>query len=164
VEVSTALCEHFALSRADLYEVVAATGLTAFSSIISAHGRERGCDVCKPAIASMLATLASQEGRPSHVLDGEQATLQDTNDHFLANMQRNGTYSVVPRLPGGEVSGEGLIAIGEIARDFGLYTKITGGSGSTCSVPGWSSCRRSGGGSSTPGSSPGTRTARRCGR
>jgi nitrite reductase (NADH) large subunit len=122
VEVSKALCEHFAQSRAELYEVVRVTGLATFSEILAAHGTGRGCDVCKPAIASMLATLAG-----GHVLDGEQATLQDTNDHFLANMQRNGTYSVVPRLPGGEVTGEGLIAIGEVARDFGLYTKITGG-------------------------------------
>jgi nitrite reductase (NADH) large subunit len=122
VEVSKALCEHFAQSRAELYEIVMATGLSTFSEILAEHGTGRGCDVCKPAIASMLATLAG-----GHVLDGEQATLQDTNDHFLANMQRNGTYSVVPRLPGGEVTGEGLIAIGEVARDFGLYTKITGG-------------------------------------
>ncbi|HEX2291044.1 MAG TPA: nitrite reductase (NAD(P)H), partial [Pseudonocardiaceae bacterium] len=63
----------------------------------------------------------------SHILDGEQATLQDTNDHFLANLQRNGTYSVIPRIPGGEVTPEKLIVIGEVARDFGLYTKITGG-------------------------------------
>ena len=122
VEVSTALCEHFTQSRAELYEVVRVTGLATFSEILAAHGTGRGCDVCKPAIASMLATLAG-----GHVLDGESAALQDTNDHFLANMQRNGTYSVVPRLPGGEVTGEGLIAIGEVARDFGLYTKITGG-------------------------------------
>ncbi|WP_285655091.1 nitrite reductase large subunit NirB [Actinomycetospora sp. NBRC 106375] len=122
VEVSTALCEHFTQSRAELYEIVMATGLTTFSQIVGEYGTGRGCDVCKPAVASMLATLAG-----GHVLDGEQAVLQDTNDHFLANMQRNGTYSIVPRLPGGEVSGEGLIVIGEIARDFGLYTKITGG-------------------------------------
>jgi nitrite reductase (NADH) large subunit len=122
VEVSKALCEHFAQSRAELYEIVRVTGLATFSAILAAHGTGRGCDICKPAIASMLATLAG-----GHVLDGESAVLQDTNDHFLANMQRNGTYSVVPRLPGGEVTGEGLIAIGEVARDFGLYTKITGG-------------------------------------
>ncbi len=122
VAVSKALCEHFTRSRAELYEVVRVTGLATFSEILAAHGTGRGCDVCKPAIASMLATLAG-----GHILDGESAALQDTNDHFLANMQRNGTYSVVPRLPGGEVTGEGLIAIGEVARDFGLYTKITGG-------------------------------------
>ena len=70
----------------------------------------------------MLASLGN-----GHVLDGEQAALQDTNDHFLANMQRNGTYSVVPRIPGGEITPEKLMVIAQVAQDFGLYTKITGG-------------------------------------
>lgn len=122
VEVSKALCEHFAVSRAELFEIVAGTGIRTFSELIAQHGAGRGCDICKPAVASILASLGS-----GHVLSGEQAALQDTNDHFLANMQRNGTYSVVPRIPGGEITPDGLIVIGEVARDFGLYTKITGG-------------------------------------
>jgi len=122
VEQSRALCEHFDHSRADLFEIVRSTGITTFSALIAKHGRGRGCDICKPAIASILASLDR-----GHVLDGEQATLQDTNDKFLANIQRNGTYSVVPRIPGGEITAEKLIVIGEVARDYGLYTKITGG-------------------------------------
>jgi nitrite reductase (NADH) large subunit len=122
VEVSKALCEHFAVSRAELFEIVAGTGIRTFSALIAQYGTGRGCDICKPAVASILASLGT-----GHVLSGEQAALQDTNDHFLANLQRNGTYSVVPRIPGGEITPEGLIVIGEVARDFGLYTKITGG-------------------------------------
>ncbi|GAA2546058.1 nitrite reductase large subunit NirB [Pseudonocardia hydrocarbonoxydans] len=122
VQVSTALCEHFGQSRAELFEIVAGTGIRTFSELVSRFGRGRGCDICKPAVASILASQGA-----GHVHDGEQAALQDTNDHFLANLQRNGTYSVVPRLAGGEVTPEGLIVIGEVARDFGLYTKITGG-------------------------------------
>ncbi|MGD9528255.1 MAG: nitrite reductase large subunit NirB [Pseudonocardia sp.] len=122
VAVSKALCEHFAYSRAELFEIVAGAGIATFSELVVRHGSGRGCDICKPAVASILASLGG-----GHVLDGEQAVLQDTNDHFLANLQRNGTYSVVPRIPGGEVTPEGLIAIGEVARDFDLYTKITGG-------------------------------------
>ncbi|QJY44894.1 nitrite reductase large subunit NirB [Pseudonocardia broussonetiae] len=122
VEVSKALCEHFAQSRAELFEIVRGSGIRTFSELVARHGTGRGCDICKPAVASILASTG-----PGHVHDGERATLQDTNDHFLANLQRNGTYSVVPRLAGGEVTPEGLIVIGEVARDFGLYTKITGG-------------------------------------
>ncbi|HZQ32892.1 MAG TPA: nitrite reductase large subunit NirB [Mycobacterium sp.] len=122
VEQSKALCEHFAQSRAELFQIVQATGIRTFSGLIAKHGTGTGCDICKPAVASILASTSSD-----HILDGEAATLQDTNDHFLANLQRNGTYSVVPRLPGGEITPEKLIAIGEVARDFGLYTKITGG-------------------------------------
>ncbi|MGW7683421.1 nitrite reductase large subunit NirB [Kribbella sp. NPDC054772] len=123
VEVSKALCEHFALSRAELFDVVRITELRTFSEIVERHGTGRGCDICKPVVASILASTDPA----GHVLDGERATLQDTNDHVMANMQKDGTYSVVPRIPGGEITPEGLIVIGEVARDFGLYTKITGG-------------------------------------
>ncbi|HET9141492.1 nitrite reductase large subunit NirB [Actinophytocola sp.] len=122
VAQSTALCEHFRHSRAELFEIVSSTGIGTFSELIARHGTGRGCDLCKPAVASILASLGT-----GHVLDGEQASLQDTNDHFLANLQRNGTYSVIPRIPGGEISPAKLMVIAEVARDFGLYTKITGG-------------------------------------
>jgi nitrite reductase (NADH) large subunit len=121
VEVSRALCEHFEHSRAELFDIVRVRGITTFSRLIAEHGRGRGCDICKPAVASVLASLGN-----GHILDGEQGSLQDTNDHFLANLQKNGTYSVVPRVPGGEISPDKLIVIGEVAREFGLYTKITG--------------------------------------
>ncbi len=122
VAMSTALCEHFSQSRRELFESVSATGIRTFSGLVAAHGRGAGCDICKPVVASILASTSSE-----HILGGEQAALQDTNDHFLANIQKNGTYSVVPRMPGGECTPEQLIVIGEVARDFGLYTKVTGG-------------------------------------
>lgn len=122
VELSKALCEHFDQSRAELFEIVASTGIRTFSGLIARYGTGTGCEICKPTVASILASTSSD-----HILDGEQAALQDSNDHFLANIQKNGTYSVVPRMPGGEVTPEQLIEIGSIAKDFGLYTKITGG-------------------------------------
>ncbi|PZF95419.1 nitrite reductase large subunit NirB [Micromonospora deserti] len=122
VKQSTALCEHFDASRQELFDIVRVRGIRTFSRLVAEHGRGRGCDICKPVVASILASLGS-----GHVLDGEQASLQDTNDHFLANLQRDGSYSVVPRIPGGEITPEKLIVIGEVARDFQLYTKITGG-------------------------------------
>ena len=122
VEQSKALCEHFSHSRAELFEIVGATSIRTFSELIERFGTGKGCDICKPVVASILASTSSE-----HILEGEQASLQDSNDHFLANIQRNGSYSVVPRVPGGDITPEQLILIGEIARDFGLYTKITGG-------------------------------------
>ncbi len=125
ITVSSALCEHFALSRAQLYDAIRVAGVTSFTEVVARFGTDaagRGCDICKPAVASILATTA-----PAHVLEGERAALQDTNDHVMANLQKDGSYSVVPRIPGGEVTPEGLITIGEVAQEFGLYTKITGG-------------------------------------
>ncbi|KRF35110.1 nitrite reductase large subunit NirB [Nocardioides sp. Soil805] len=120
--VDKGLCEHFRLTRQELFDVVAVHGYRRFDDIVEAHGTGRGCDVCKPAIASILASQFN-----GHVLDDDTRRLQDTNDAYLANIQRNGTYSVVPRIPGGEITPEKLIVIGEVARDFNLYTKITGG-------------------------------------
>ncbi|GAA2477063.1 nitrite reductase large subunit NirB [Streptomyces gobitricini] len=121
------MCGCFSYTRSELYEIVRAMRFTSFAELLDSHGRAEarggeGCEVCKPAVASILASLTNE-----YILDGERAALQDTNDHFLANMQRNGSYSIVPRIPGGEITPEKLIVIGEVARDFGLYTKITGG-------------------------------------
>ncbi len=122
VAVKDDMCEHFAYTRQQLFDIVRIQSITGFSQLLRSHGRGLGCEICKPAVASMLASL-----NQGHILDGEQAALQDTNDHFLANIQKDGTYSVVPRIPGGEVTPAQLITMGEVARDFGLYTKITGG-------------------------------------
>lgn len=132
VEIDKGLCGCFGQSRQELYEIVRALRITSYRELLDAHGREAargtdGCEVCKPTVASVIASLAPTIGASGYVLEGEQAALQDTNDHFLANMQRNGSYSIVPRIPGGEITPEKLIVIGEVARDFGLYTKITGG-------------------------------------
>jgi len=120
--VFTGICEHFELSRQELFDVIAVHGYRRFGDIVAAHGTGRGCDVCKPAVASILASQLT-----GHVLSSDNLALQDTNDAYLANIQRNGTYSVVPRIPGGEITPDKLIVIGEVARDFDLYTKITGG-------------------------------------
>ena len=122
VTVSSALCEHFELSRAQLFDVVRVQQLGTFSEILARHGTGRGCDICRPVVASILSSLGG-----GHVLDPDTARLQDTNDHVMANLQKDGTYSVVPRIPGGEVTPQGLIDIGQVAADYGLYTKITGG-------------------------------------
>ncbi|MDQ6782360.1 MAG: nitrite reductase large subunit NirB [Actinomycetota bacterium] len=122
VETTDHLCAHFPHSRRKLFDIVRAEGIATFAELLSRHGDGRGCEVCKPAVASILAAQ-----RGGHILDGEGAALQDTNDHFLANMQRDGTYSVVPRVPGGEITPEKLIVLGQVAHEFALYVKITGG-------------------------------------
>jgi nitrite reductase (NADH) large subunit len=122
LEVSSALCEHFDHTRRELFDLVRFHRHTTWADVLVNHGRGRGCEICRPTIASILASLSN-----GYVLGGDQASLQDTNDHHLANMQRNGTYSVVPRVPGGEITPDQLIALGQIAKDYDLYTKITGG-------------------------------------
>ncbi|UUU21979.1 nitrite reductase large subunit NirB [Streptomyces sp. DSM 40750] len=132
VVVDKGLCGCFGQTREELYEIVLALRINTYQDLLDRYGRDGakggdGCEICKPAVGSIIASLAPTIGASGYVLEGEQAALQDSNDHFLANLQKNGSYSVVPRIPGGEITPEGLIVIGEIARDFGLYTKITGG-------------------------------------
>ncbi|WP_405839784.1 nitrite reductase large subunit NirB [Streptomyces sp. NBC_01518] len=132
VEVDKGLCGCFAQTREELYEIALALRINSYQDLLDRYGRDGarggdGCEICKPTVASIIASLAPTIGASGYVLDGEQAALQDSNDHFLANLQKNGSYSVVPRIPGGEITPEKLIVIGEVARDFGLYTKITGG-------------------------------------
>ncbi|KAJ3333196.1 hypothetical protein HDU76_010670 [Blyttiomyces sp. JEL0837] len=133
VKVLNHLCEHFSYSRRELFEIVRVLRIKTFDEIWKSHGNKPkivnrsagfigGCEICKPTIASILASLWND-----HVLDKPHAPLQDTNDRFLANIQRGGLYSVVPRVPGGEITPDKLIVIGVVAKKFGLYTKITGG-------------------------------------
>lgn len=122
MEVNSALCEHFNYSRQELFDILRSKEILTFQQLLDEHGKGHGCDICKPAIGSMLASLWNE-----HVLEKKHLGLQDTNDIYLGNMQKDGTYSVVPRVPGGEITPEKLIVLGEVARDFNLYTKITGG-------------------------------------
>jgi nitrite reductase (NADH) large subunit len=119
--VNNHLCEHFAFSRQELFHLVRIEKIKSFDELLKAHGRGKGCDICKPAAASIFASCWNEM-----ILKPKHAPLQDTNDRFLANLQKDGTYSVVPRVPGGEITPAKLIALGEVAKKFGLYTKITG--------------------------------------
>ena len=120
--VSNHLCEHFPYSRQELHHLIRVGGIKTFGELLHKHGRGLGCDVCKPVAANILASTWND-----FVLKPQHASLQDSNDYFLGNIQKDGTYSVVPRMPGGEVTPDGLIAVGMVAKKYGLYTKVTGG-------------------------------------
>jgi len=120
VKTKKVLCEHFDYSRQELYDFIRIMNIKDYNTLLLTAGKGDGCEVCKPAVASLLASIWNEQIT-------KQETIQDTNDRFLANIQKGGTYSVVPRIAGGEVTPEKLIAIGRIAAKYNLYTKITGG-------------------------------------
>ena len=124
-EVLNHLCPHFKHSRADLFHIISVKKLKQFAEVMKECGTDPeslGCEACKPTIGSILASLYNQ-----HVMDKPLHGLQDTNDRFLGNIQRNGTYSIIPRVSAGEITPEKLIIIGTVAKKYGLYCKITGG-------------------------------------
>jgi nitrite reductase (NADH) large subunit len=120
--IRNVLCEHFSYSRQELYDLIKVKELKFYDDVLDALGHGDGCEICKPAVASILASLWNEM-----ILKKGNDTAQDSNDRYLANIQKGGTYSVVPRIPGGEITPEKLIVIGQIAKKYNLYTKITGG-------------------------------------
>ena len=122
VEVKKDICEHFAYSRQELFHIIRVEEIRSFDELLQKHGSGLGCDICKPAVGSILASVWND-----YVLTKDNIPLQDTNDTYLANMQKDGSYSVVPRIPGGEITPDKLLAIGTVAKKYHLYTKITGG-------------------------------------
>ncbi|MCU5774877.1 nitrite reductase large subunit NirB [Erwiniaceae bacterium BAC15a-03b] len=122
VEVKKDVCEHFAWSRQELHHLIRVNQIKSFDQLLTQHGRGHGCEVCKPLVGSLLASCWNE-----YLLKPQHLPLQDTNDRYFANIQKDGTYSVVPRMPAGEVTPQGLIAIGQIAQRYNLYSKITGG-------------------------------------
>lgn len=122
VEVKKDICEHFAYSRQEIYHLVRVGNIRSFDELIGKHGHGHGCEICKPLVGSVLASCWND-----YLLKPQHLPLQDTNDRFFANIQKDGTYSVVPRIPAGEITPDGLIAIGQVAKRYNLYTKITGG-------------------------------------
>lgn len=122
IEIKKDICAHFSYSRQELFHLVKVEKIKSFSELIEKYGNGLGCEVCKPAVGSILASVWNE-----FVLQPDHVSLQDTNDTYLANMQKDGTYSIVPRVAGGEITPDKLIALGKVAKKYRLYTKITGG-------------------------------------
>lgn len=120
IYIKERVCEHFNYSRQELFDLLKMGNIRQYNDALDLHGKGDGCEVCKPVIASILSSLWNE-------LVVKQQPIQDSNDRYLANIQKGGTYSVVPRIPGGEITPDKLIAIGMIAKKYQLYTKITGG-------------------------------------
>ncbi|KHD26902.1 nitrite reductase [Vibrio caribbeanicus] len=121
VEVKADVCEHFAYSRQELFHLVRIGEIKSFEELLEKHGKGYGCEVCKPLAGSILASCWGD-----HILKPSLVKLHDTNDNFLGNMQKDGTYSVIPRMAGGEVTPQALAALADVAAEYNLYTKITG--------------------------------------
>ena len=121
VEVKKDLCEHFPYSRQELFHFCKVEEIKTFDELLEKHGTGHGCEVCKQTSGNIFASLWN-----SYALEKDQVSVQDTNDNYLGNMQKDGTYSVIPRVPGGEITPDKLITLGRVANKFKLYTKVNG--------------------------------------
>ena len=161
VAVINHLCEHFPYTRQELFHLVKVhEHRRSFDELLAGHGKGQGCEICKPAVASILASTWNE-----HILEREHVGLQDTNDRFLANIQRDGTYSVVPRVAGrrdharpADRARPGGQALRPLHQDHRRPARRPVRRAARAAA------RRSGASSSPPASSRATPTARRCAR
>lgn len=121
IEVKNDVCEHFAYSRQELFHLIRIEEIKTFDELLEKYGKGYGCEVCKPLVGSILASCWGE-----HILKPQLVKLHDTNDNFLGNIQKDGTYSVIPRMAGGEVTPQALGALANVAAEYNLYTKVTG--------------------------------------
>lgn len=120
--IRNVICEHFGYSRQELFDLIRFKEIRSFDDALDHYGHGDGCEICKPVVASIMASLWNDM-----ILDKGNDVVQDSNDRYLANIQKGGTYSVVPRIPGGEITPEKLLVIAQVGLKYNLYTKITGG-------------------------------------
>jgi nitrite reductase (NADH) large subunit len=116
-----AVCACLPLPRTALRERVRELGLRSVSEVLSHLGDGVGCHRCRPALSYYLDVWWCGDHR-------EEPAARHVNDRVHANIQRDGTFSVVPRIRGGVTSPAELRRIADVAEKYGVGTvKITGG-------------------------------------
>ena len=115
-------CQHFKFSPEELSDIVRVTGISTFEQLVASYGFGSGCAHCQTTIKSILADASR------HATEKKKGMpWQSADDAFVTSLQKDGYYSIIPRIPGGEITSDQLIALGEVGKEFNLYTKITGG-------------------------------------
>ncbi|MBS4216369.1 nitrite reductase large subunit NirB [Neobacillus rhizophilus] len=119
----TSICGCTTLSREELVEEIKAKGLTSVKEVMNVLGwnNEEGCTKCRPAINYYLGMIHMDEYK-----DDRDSRL--VNEKMHANIQKDGTYSVVPRMYGGVTTPQDLIKIAKVAEKYNVpLVKLTGG-------------------------------------
>jgi nitrite reductase (NADH) large subunit len=115
------LCPCRRQTREQLVGVVRADGVESVSELGDACGAGRDCGTCKPALAYLVDEACGGRHR-------EERHARFINDRVHANIQKDGTFSVVPRIRGGVTSPAELRKIAEVAERYDVpMVKLTGG-------------------------------------
>src|SRR5436190_11461219 len=115
------LCPCRRQTREQLAQLVRDQELTSVGEVADACGAGRDCGACKPGLAYLVSELQAGRFR-------EERHARFINDRVHANIQNDGTFSVVPRIRGGVVTPDELRRIADVADRYELpMVKITGG-------------------------------------
>ncbi len=119
-ETKTTLCACVPFSYERLREIVRAQKLKSVEEVLAVYGNRKGCEVCKPALSYMLDMLWCGDHE-------EDRSARFINDRVHANIQKDGTFSVVPRMRGGVTSPDELRRIADVAEKYNVpMVKVTG--------------------------------------
>jgi nitrite reductase (NADH) large subunit len=114
------LCECVPFTQDNLREIVRSQKLRSVQQILDVYGNGVGCEVCKPALSYMVDMTWCGEHE-------EDRSARFINDRVHANIQRDGTFSVIPRIRGGVTSPAELRRIADVAEKYDVrMVKITG--------------------------------------
>jgi nitrite reductase (NADH) large subunit len=119
-ETKTTLCSCLPFSYEQLRDIVRGQKLKSVEEVLAVYGNRKGCEVCKPALSYMLDMLWCGE-------HDEDRSARFINDRVHANIQKDGTFSVVPRMRGGVTSAAELRRIADVAEKYNVpMVKVTG--------------------------------------
>jgi nitrite reductase (NADH) large subunit len=120
VETKTSLCACVPFSYERLRDIVRTQKLKSVEEVLTVYGNRKGCEVCKPALSYMLDMLWCGD-------HDEDRSARFINDRVHANIQKDGTFSVVPRMRGGVTSPDELRRIADVADKYHVpMVKVTG--------------------------------------
>ncbi|WP_066056463.1 nitrite reductase large subunit NirB [Robertmurraya korlensis] len=118
-----AICGCTTLSRDEVVEEIRAKGLTHVKEVMFVLDwkTEEGCSKCRPALNYYLGMV-----NPTGYEDEKESRF--VNERMHANIQKDGTYSVVPRMYGGVTNANDLRRIADVVDKYEIpLVKVTGG-------------------------------------
>lgn len=119
-EVKRVICGCVPFAEDKLRDILRSQHLRSVREVLEIYGNGVGCEVCKPALSYMLDMLWCGD-------HDEDRSARFINDRVHANIQKDGTFSVVPRIRGGVTSAEELRRIADVADKYQVpMVKITG--------------------------------------
>jgi nitrite reductase (NADH) large subunit len=119
-EVKTTICKCLPFAEDNLRDILRSQKLKSVQEVLAIYGNGVGCEVCKPALSYMLDMLWCGDHE-------EDRSARFINDRVHANIQKDGTFSVVPRIRGGVTSPDELRRIADVADKYQVpMVKITG--------------------------------------
>ena len=119
-ETRTTLCTCLPFSYEQLRDMIRGQKLKSVEEVLNIYGNRKGCEVCKPALSYLLDMVWCGDHE-------EDRSARFINDRVHANIQKDGTFSVVPRMRGGVTTPDELRRIADVADKYNVpMVKVTG--------------------------------------